>query len=88
MKIRLSVAASDQLESIYEYILRDGVEAAAVAISRILDAIERLEQFPRMGREGRRSGTRELVLPPFVVVYRIREDVVAIDAILHSSRCL
>lgn len=86
MKFRLSPTAAHDLDEIYDYIAQDNVRAAAEVISRIIDAIARLEDHPRLGREGRRARTRELIHPPYVIVYRIRADVIAVDAILHSSR--
>ena len=54
----------------------------------IYQRVGSLAQFPHSGRAGRKLNTRELVLPdlPFVVVYRVREDVVEINRILHGSR--
>ncbi len=88
MTVRWTPIAADNLTAVYDYLAQDNEKAARATVEELLKAVDRLEQFPRIGREGRRSGTRELVLPPFIVVYRIREDVVVIDAILHSSRRL
>jgi plasmid stabilization system protein ParE len=43
---------------------------------RIQEAVEYLMEYPNIGRPGRVSGTRELVVSgtPFVVVYRDRKD--------------
>lgn len=88
MTVRWTPIAAENLTAVYDYLAQDNERAARTTVEEILKAVDRLEQFPRMGREGRRRGTRELVVPPFIVVYRIHEDVVAIDAILHSSRRL
>jgi len=47
-----------------------------------------LPQFPHRGRPGRKLNTRELVFPglPFLAVYRIRQDVVEINRILHGAQ--
>ncbi|MDA8114496.1 MAG: type II toxin-antitoxin system RelE/ParE family toxin [Acidithiobacillus sp.] len=54
-------------------------ERPAIAIEQgdlARQAAGRLADYPRMGRPGRRRGTRELVVPgtPFIVVYRIQEQ--------------
>ena len=47
-----------------------------------------LETFPMMGRRGRETGTRELVVVglPYLVVYQATSDIVDILAVLHTSR--
>jgi toxin ParE1/3/4 len=47
-----------------------------------------LEKFPLIGRQGRVTGTRELVLrkTPFIVVYRVRADIVEILLVLHAAQ--
>jgi hypothetical protein len=39
-----------------------------------------------MGQAGRRFGTRELVLPPYCVIYRVHKGAISIEAVLHSAR--
>jgi len=67
---------------------REGPEAARRVALRIYQGIDTLTQFPLRGRPGRKPGTRELVFPglPFLAVYRIREDVVEINRILHGGQ--
>ena len=36
--------------------------------------------------QGRVAGTRELVIAPFVIVYRVRKMTIDILAIIHSAR--
>jgi toxin ParE1/3/4 len=47
-----------------------------------------LAQHPRMGREGRVVGTRELVIggSPFIVVYRVKKTSIEILRLLHGAR--
>ena len=54
-------------------------ERPAIAIEQgdlVRQAAGGLADYPRMGRPGRRRGTRELVVPgtPLIVVYRIQEQ--------------
>jgi plasmid stabilization system protein ParE len=41
-----------------------------------------------LGRAGRAEGRRELVVPdlPYINAYRVMDDVILIDSILHTSR--
>jgi plasmid stabilization system protein ParE len=52
----------------------------------ILEAIESLPRFPEMGRRGRVPGTRELVVRPFIVAYRVDNEMVELLAIIHTAR--
>ena len=85
MTFRLSATAERHLDEIYEYIRSDRPEAAPGVIERILEGIEQLTRFPKSGRAGR-TGTRELVLPPYVVVYSMVDGVVDILSIFHGKR--
>jgi len=48
----------------------------------------RAEDLPNRGRPGKKSGTRELVLPalPYIVVYKVGSDVLRIARILHGAQ--
>jgi addiction module RelE/StbE family toxin len=71
-----------------EYIAQDNPAAAARTVAAILDAVERLKQYPALGRPGRVSGTRELVVQgtPYIVPYRVRGDVVELLRVFHAAR--
>jgi len=83
---RLSETAEAELEEIYEYIAADKPSAAGDVIDSILDAIEQLTRYANSGRPGRRKGTRELIRPPFVIVYRIDDQVIDVLSICQGSR--
>ena len=56
---------------------------------RIIEATDRLEQFPYLGRPGRVNATRELVVPrtPYLLIYRIRDESLECAArALHGAR--
>ena len=86
MAIRWSQDAPNQLSSIWEYIAEDNPEAARLTVERILEAIDQLAGFPQSGRRGRVPDTRELIVPPYLIVYRAQPDAVTIEAVLHGGR--
>ena len=86
MMVRWTPSASADLESVYLYIPRENSEAAAATVDKVLAAIEALEVHPEMGRKGRVAGTRELIVRPFVIVYRIKKAALENHATIHGSR--
>jgi len=76
--------ARRDLEDAHAYIARDDLSRATETVQKIVVAINRLTDFPSMGRPGRKSGTRELVVPR--LPYRVQNDEVVIVRILHTSR--
>jgi len=96
MTIRWTPTAARDLECVRDYIAQDSVDAAIAAVERatveratverILAGIEALSRHPQLGRGGRVPGTRELVMPPYVAVYRVAKGAVEIHSILHSAR--
>jgi toxin ParE1/3/4 len=55
---------------------------------RIEEAVSGLSSHPELGRPGRVPQTRELIVSgtPYIVPYRIKEDVVEILTVLHAAR--
>jgi addiction module RelE/StbE family toxin len=88
VKVRWTLQAADDLQSIYDFIGRDSPHYAQVVVEDILATIDRLERFPLMGRyvpERRREDLRELIKPPYRIVYRVGE-VIRILTIFRASR--
>jgi toxin ParE1/3/4 len=85
MTIRWSRTAATDLENIYDFIARDKPGAALDTIEKLFVAADRLGEFPQLGRVGE-LGTRQLPVPPFVIVYRIIDPVISIEAVFHGSR--
>jgi len=86
MNVRLTPDALQDLESIDSYISPENPEAATVTIRNIYESTQNLGRHPHVGRLGRLPGSRELVLPPYIVSYRIRRGVVEIHGIVHAAR--
>lgn len=89
MNIRYSSAAVADLEAIRDYIADHNERAAYTTITKIMQSISFLEMFPLIGREGRQTETRELVIPslPYIVIYTIPDSMtVEIEAVIHTRR--
>lgn len=76
------------LEAMQAHIGADDPAAAARIFEKILTSVDRLATAPHLGRPGRVTNTRELIIAatPFIVPYRIAERRVIVLAVLHSSR--
>jgi toxin ParE1/3/4 len=72
----------------HDFLAGENPSAAAKQVDMILRAVKELVNFPEMGRIGRVSHTRELVIPgtPYIVAYRLRGPTIRILAMLHGSR--
>ena len=88
MKAVWSRRAIRHLVKVRDYIAEDSPDAAADVAARILAAIRNLERFPNLGRPGRLSGTRELVVPntPYIIPYRIRRGRIELIAVFHGRQ--
>jgi toxin ParE1/3/4 len=80
-------AVSDR-DALLDFIAIDSIAAAIDQGDRIMDAVAKLADYPEMGRVGRVSGTRELVVgrTSFVVVYRVARERVEVLRVLHGAQ--
>jgi toxin ParE1/3/4 len=88
VRIQWTEAAAGDLESIAAWIGPEDSDAAARQVLLVVDAVEELlPVHPAIGRAGRMTGTRELVVPktPFIVAYRVRGDAVQVLRVLHEA---
>jgi toxin ParE1/3/4 len=85
-QIRWTTEAADQLVATIQHIQQNNPIAAQNVAQAVIDRIEQLAAFPSLGRPGEVMGTRELVSPPYVVVYRSTEEVVEILHIWHGAQ--
>ena len=91
MKVILSPRALRDLEAIHKYISKDSVGRAEEMVARVLRRTMQLADFPHSGRrvqEWRIDNFREVIEPPYRVVYRIKGEAIHIVAVVHSSRRL
>jgi toxin ParE1/3/4 len=89
MRVRWTEPAARDLTQICDYIQEHDTSSTArrAAIS-IYERLSALMEFPEQGRQGRKSGTRELIFTglPYLAIYRIRGDAVEILRILHGAQ--
>lgn len=87
-EIEWSVPALNDLISAGDYIAQNNPKATKRMASRVKEAVDHLRDHPNLGRPGRLSDTKELVVSgtPFIVVYRIKKGVVQILRLLHHAQ--
>jgi plasmid stabilization system protein ParE len=90
MRVKWLRTALRNLDEEATHTAADDPAAARLVVERVLAAVARLEHLPAMGRPGRVPGTRELVVEKtrYIVPYRVRDDVVEILRVFHTSRRL
>jgi len=77
VKLVFDDLALADLESIYDWIVKDNPAAAMAVVERVFESIEHLATFPHMGHAGRDEGTQEWVVP------RLRDGI----GVEESARC-
>ncbi|MGF1644414.1 MAG: type II toxin-antitoxin system RelE/ParE family toxin, partial [Thiotrichales bacterium] len=80
MRVRWLRKALSNVAAEAEFIAQDNPLAARQVVQRIFDSVEQLRDNPSIGRPGRISGTRELVVAGtrYIVPYRVRGDLIEV----------
>jgi toxin ParE1/3/4 len=88
MRLRWTVPAAQDLESIRNYLESQHPSFAEPTVRTIYRRIRALKTSPGLGRPGRRIGTRELALTPlpYIVVYLANTDTIEILHIHHGAQ--
>jgi len=88
LRVRWLSRALLDLDSTEAYIAQDDPQAAVGVILKIVRAVSLLKEQPGLGRAGRVPGTKELIVSntSYIVPYRVKDDVVQILRVYHSSR--
>jgi toxin ParE1/3/4 len=88
MRIRWTVPAANDLESIKTYLQQHYPQFAEPTVRTIYQRIRSIKTAPQRGRPGHHSGTRELPLTPlpYVVVYAVKPKAVEILHIYHGAQ--
>ena len=87
MQIRWTRKALENLDQIAAYIAQDNPTRASFFVGETKEKTELLATFPGLGRPGRTTGTRELVVHAnYVVPYRVKDNAVQIIRVQHVAR--
>jgi toxin ParE1/3/4 len=88
LKIRWTRPALADLEAIGDFIARDNPAAAKRTVVGLIASVDALRDHPNLGRPGRLTGTRELIVSgtPYVVPYRVLGEDVEILAVFQGAR--
>jgi addiction module RelE/StbE family toxin len=88
MQVKWLRRALENLDDEAAYIAKDSPSAAAEFVVHMRDSAAMLANHPNMGRSGRITGTRELVVTRFsyILPYRVRADTVEILRVFHTAR--
>lgn len=84
-----SPSALEDVDQIARYISRDSPDQAALFVTRLLEATDRLGDFPRSGRVIPELGDpdcREITYGAYRIMYRVTPDDVWITGIVHGAR--
>ncbi len=91
MKILWTEPAIEDLRNLHGYIARDSEVYANSFVQRIILAVDRLPDFPRLGRmvpEADEEMIRELLYQNYRIIYRIHGDFIEILTVIHGRRDL
>ncbi len=79
------------MEAIWKFIANDSTPYADLVVARLLESVERLRHFPRSGRivpELADPLLREIIEPPYRIVYRVNDEAAEILTVFRASRLL
>ena len=88
MRVKWLERALFDLDDIEAFVSLDDPAAANGVVLKIVKSVSLMQEQPGMGRAGRISGTRELVIAdtPYIVPYRVKDNAVQILRVYHTSR--
>lgn len=87
MKLRINPRVADDLKEIQDHIAEDNEEAAEKTVYEIYKSLENIQQFPNIGaslskRVSFKTDYKYLVYENYIVLYRIRQDLVEIYRVI------
>ena len=89
MKLRWTRRALADPGRICDRIAEDKPAVAEAFAAAVFDKVERLREFPLLGRTGALEDTRELIVHKnYLVTYRVRADEVQVLQVWHLARGL
>jgi toxin ParE1/3/4 len=89
--VRWTPQAANDLDAIAEFIARDSPHFAGLFAADVLQAVDRLVDFPESGRmvpEIGEKNIREIILGSYRRIYRRRTEAVEILTVHHGARIL
>lgn len=90
-KIKWTPQSLEDIEAVANFITRDSSYYARMFTINVFEAVDRLELFPESGRvvpELNRKEIREVIIGNYRIIYRVRNELVEILTVYHSSRLL
>jgi toxin ParE1/3/4 len=88
LRVRFTLPAQADLESIYTHISKSDPIAASMVVTRLIDRAEELGGTPFEGRETDEPNARVIVVPHlrYFIFYTLADGEVHITHIRHTSR--
>lgn len=89
LPVEWTTRARGDLARIVKYITVRNPSAATAFLIAVQERVRRLPENAELYREGRRVGTRELVISPnYLIVYRITRSAIKVIAVAHTRKQL
>ena len=92
VQIEWTERSLDDLKVIHDYIARDSKSYANLIIKKIYNTVQKLKEFPNIGRivvpEVNILSVREIVFQNYRIIYRNMVDYIEIIIVFHGSRLL
>jgi len=87
LKVQWTPEARQDRQEVVDNLAHRDPAAAERMDNRFLQAVQRLERFPHMGRPGTFPHTRELIPHPnYRIVYMVGDDTIYILGLFHTRR--
>ena len=86
-----TLPAFSDLDRIAEFIAADAPFRASVFVEEILEVVDQLEDFPRIGRvipEKNDPIFRELIFGNYRILYRLKDQLIEILSVVNSAQQL
>ncbi len=91
VEVRWTLQASEDFDSIARFIAKDSPQYARLFVIDVLQAVERLSEFPKSGRivpELNDPVVREVILGNYRIVYRLKAKLIELLTVYHGARLL
>jgi len=89
VRIHGTKAELGHLRAIHEYAAQDSKGCALKPVDRLTQRSQQTDVYPRSGRvvpEYGREDIRELIEPPFRIIYRVKKARIDVLAVVHGAR--